>query len=179
MATHPSSSQASKPSGAAARKRANVIGAVAGAVIGGVLGAVAVHKVRQNGGAKRFVPAKVPVLAKQAASVVKGFAHDAKVAAKATAVIAADTAFQQVKNAAEQFVVDVASGQPPTPPKLVAPQEPDAPTTPEMNAGAPERSDAAAPRKSTGGKKSAKKAGAAKPRPAKKRLKASKTRATR
>src|SRR5687768_1632925 len=157
MATHSSSSQGSKSPGAAARKRANVIGAVAGAVIGGVLGAVAVHKVRQSGGAKRLVPAKVPVLAKRAASVVKGIAHDAKVAAKATAVIAADTAFQQVKNAAEQFVADVASGQPPTPPKLVAPLEPDAPATRNATADAPEKPDAATARESAGGKKSAKK----------------------
>ena len=114
----------------------------------------------------------MPVLAKRAAGVVKGIAHDAKVAAKATAVIAADTAFQQVKNAAEQFVADVASGQPPTPPKLVAPHEPDAPVTP----AAPERPDAATARGIAGSKKSAKKPRAAKPRPAKKRAKASKAR---
>jgi len=178
MATHSTSSQSSNSSGAAARKRANVIGAVAGAVIGGVLGAVAVHQVRQNGGAKRLVPTKVPVLAKRAATVVKGIAHDAKVAAKATAVIAADTAYQQVKNAAEQFVVDVASGQPPTPPKLVAPQEPGAPATSAATADARERPDSATARRSAGGKNSAKKARVAKPRTAKKRAKTSKARAS-
>ena len=157
-----------------------MIGAVAGAVIGGVLGAVAVHKVRQSGGAKRLVPAKVPVLAKRAASAVKGFAHDAKVAAKATAVIAADTAFQQVKNAAEQFVVDVASGQSPTPPKLVAPQEAEAPAKADATADAPERPNTATARKSASSKKGAKKvADAAKPRSAKKRSKGSKAPATR
>jgi hypothetical protein len=179
MATPSTNLQVSKPSAAAARKRANVIGAVAGAVIGGVLGAVAVHKVRQNGGAKRLVPAKVPVLAKRAASVVKGIAHDAKAVARATAVIAADTAFQQVKNAAEQFVVDVAAGQPPTPPRLVAPQESDAPATSDATADASERPEPATARKSASGTKSAKKARAAKPRPTKKRSKASKARAAR
>jgi len=178
MATQSSSSQGSNSS-AAARKRANVIGAVAGAVIGGVLGAVAVHKVRQNGGAKRLVPAKVPVLAKRAAGVVKGIAHDAKVVAKATAVIAADTALQQVKNAAEQFVVDVAAGQPPTPPKLVAPQEPDASATSDANADTPETPKASNAQKGAVAKKSTKKARTSKPRPAKKRAKASKVPATR
>lgn len=178
MATRSSNSPGSNSS-TAERKRANVIGAVAGAVIGGVLGAVAVHQIRKNGGAKRLVPAKVPALAKRGASVVKSIAHDAKLVAKATAVIAADTAMQQVKNAAEQFVVDIASGQPPTPPKLVAPAEPDAPARSDSKADTPETPTTATARKSAVGKKSAKKAGAAKPRVAKKRAKSSKVRASR
>ena len=81
-----------------------------GAVVGGVIGAMLVKKARKAGGAQNLLPAKVPQASKRAMTVVKGFAHDAKIAAKATAGLAAEAAFTQVKNAAEQFVVDVATG---------------------------------------------------------------------
>jgi hypothetical protein len=177
MSTSSSKSPASNSPNASARKRApNVIGAVAGAVIGGVLGAIVVKKVRQQGGAKRLLPTKVPLIAKRAASAVKTIAHDAKVAAKATAVVAADTAFKQVKNAAEQFVVDVASGQPPTPPKQLAQPERDEPVTPDVAVAAPKAPRA---RRSATRKTVAKKSPTATKRSAKKSVKASKARQTR
>lgn len=132
----------------AARKRTpGVIGAVVGAVVGGVLGAVLVKKAR-NGGAKRLVPAKVPVVGKRVLSAVKSVARDAKVVAKATAGLAADAALSQVKSAAQQFMVEAAQGQAPSPPHLEAPAAPAQPAEPTSAASSQPRKKSA-PRKKT------------------------------
>lgn len=181
MATQSSRSQAAKSAGASPRSRTpKVIGVVAGAVLGGVLGAIVAKKVRQ-GDAKRLVPAKVPALAKRAAGTVRSLAHDAKTVAKATAVLAADSALEQVKNAAQQFVVDVASGQPPTPPELASPTASQAPTGRDPAEEKPHPPATSSSRKRASARTKVKKKSAARKKSlaAKKPAKAAKARATR
>jgi hypothetical protein len=116
---------------------------VVGAVVGGVLGAVLAKKARHTN-PKRLVPAKVPQVGKRALSVVKSVASDAMVVAKAAGRKAADEALEQVKTAAQQFVIDVAAGEKATPP----PPAPPPPAKPVATRSTPRKS-AATPKAST------------------------------
>ena len=91
-------------------------------MVGGVVGAVLVKKVRAEG-VKSLVPKKVPEVGRRTLTAVKSLAHDASVVAKATAGLATGAALSQAKSAAQQFVVDVATGTPPSTPKLAQPRQ--------------------------------------------------------
>lgn len=93
------------------------VGAVLGAAVGGVVGAMLVKRARSP---KRLLPAKMPALGRKALEAVKDVANDAMVVAKITAARAADQAIAEMKTAARDFVVDVASGHPSSTPKPAA-----------------------------------------------------------